>query len=119
MIRMKASIVKSAGSSGRDCLDWICGSRWVGLAGLALALLMMTGCGGPPQIAKGNVKLVEKLRAAVASKKPDWLESTAKQIDEQRRAGNSQLWNTRRWNRSLPRRNTVTGTKPAGKCFAW
>ena len=47
----------------------------------------LVGCGSQPQIAKANVRLVEKLRTAVAARKPDWLDSAAKQIEAQHRAG--------------------------------
>jgi hypothetical protein len=51
-------------------------------------LLMVPGCGShQPAIAKGNVKLVEKLHAAVLAKNMEWLEATSKQIDASRQQG--------------------------------
>ena len=53
-----------------------------------MALLVMLGCGSSqPAISKGSVKLIEKLRAAVVAKKMDWLEATAKQIENARQQG--------------------------------
>jgi hypothetical protein len=55
---------------------------------LFLTVPILVGCSGSqPAIAKANVKLVEKLRAAVSAKNTDWLESTAKQIETARRQG--------------------------------
>ena len=54
---------------------------------IVLLVAVIGGCSAQPQISKANVKLVAKLRTAVAAKKPDWLNSAAKQIDEQHRDG--------------------------------
>jgi hypothetical protein len=59
----------------RRCAQSIC---------LSVAVFVTTGCSSEPAISKGNVKLVEKLRAAVVAKKPDWLDAAAKQIDASR-----------------------------------
>jgi hypothetical protein len=60
-------------------IDWI----WC-----CVILLVMSGCASSePAIAKGNVKLVEKLRVAVMAKNEAWLEATAKQIDTARQRG--------------------------------
>lgn len=87
MIRLVSRIVIATGSSSRCRFDALCRSRRVRLAGLALALLIMNGCGRTPQIAKRNVNLVEKLRTAVAAKNSGWLESTTKQVEEQHHTG--------------------------------
>jgi hypothetical protein len=55
---------------------------------LFLPALMLVGCGtSQPAIAKANVKLVEKLHAAVVNKNADWLQTTSKQIEAARRQG--------------------------------
>jgi hypothetical protein len=59
----------------RRCIRAIC---------LCLAVQATTGCTREPAISKGNVKLVEKLRAAVVAKRTDWLDAASKQIDASR-----------------------------------
>ncbi len=58
---------------------------------VALGLFFSTsllGCGtNEPAIAKGNVKLIGKLKTAIGAKKIDWLNATAKQIDEAHQQG--------------------------------
>ena len=48
---------------------------------VCLALLVVVGCSHEPAISKANVKAVDKLRAAIAAKKSDWLDRSAKQIE--------------------------------------
>ncbi len=60
--------------------------RWHWPAAL-LACIALAGCGGQPQISKGNIRLVEKFQTAIAAKRSDWLELAAQQIDKQHRAG--------------------------------
>lgn len=57
------------------------------IATIAAVCFALAGCGGEPQIAKGNVRLVDKLKTAVAAKRSDWLELAAKQIDQQHQSG--------------------------------
>lgn len=54
---------------------------------LALGLLLLSGCGGQPQVAPANRHLLESLRTAVSAQRSDWLEANAKLLDEQHAAG--------------------------------
>jgi hypothetical protein len=61
---------------------------WMGLFFFSAALLVMIGCNSSePMISKGNVKLIGKLKTAIGAKKTDWLEATAKQIDDAHQQG--------------------------------
>ncbi len=60
---------------------------WRARFAILLACIPLAGCGGQPQISKGNIRLVEKLQTAIAAKRSDWLELAAQQIDKQHRAG--------------------------------
>ncbi len=57
------------------------------VGGCALLLTLASCSSHQPAIAKGNVKLVEKLRASVSAKNTEWLEATSKQIEAARRQG--------------------------------
>lgn len=51
------------------------------------AWLAMTGCGGPPQVSPGNYRLINALRTATSSKQIDWVNESARQIDEAKANG--------------------------------
>ena len=45
------------------------------------------GCGGEPQVAKQNQKLISALRTAASARQTQWLDECAKQVDEGKAAG--------------------------------
>ncbi len=53
------------------------------LFGVALLL----GCGGAPQIARGNLKLIAALRTATSARQVPWLDECAKQVEQGKAAG--------------------------------
>ena len=59
--------------------------RWALAAGGALALA--AGCGGPPQAAPANQRLISSLRTALSAQKLDWLEQNVTEIESRRGAG--------------------------------
>jgi hypothetical protein len=63
-------------SRRRACIAWL-------LAGCAAVL----GCGRPPQIGRGNYRLVESLRTAISARRIDWLDVNAKLIAQRHTAG--------------------------------
>jgi hypothetical protein len=66
--------------SQRDFIRQCSRLLWLGVW-LMLAWPIIVGCSSnEPAIAKANVKLIEKLRAAVTAKNADWLATTAKQM---------------------------------------
>jgi Sec-independent protein translocase protein TatA len=68
----------SGGSWNCQWAQWLC---------VAAALFVIIGCSSEPVIAKGNVKLIGKLKTAIGAKQTDWLEATAKQIDDAHQQG--------------------------------
>ena len=57
-------------------------------AGAVLLLaLLCSGCGGSPQFAVKDQRLLEALRTAVSTHKADWLEASAKKIDAAHQKG--------------------------------
>ena len=56
-------------------------------AGLFLAVLCFTGCGGPPQVAPENRRLVESVLTAVSARNPGWLDENVRLIEARRAAG--------------------------------
>lgn len=63
-------------SRRRACIAWL-------LAGCTAVL----GCGRPPQIGRGNYRLVESLRTAISARRMDWLDTNAKLITQRHKAG--------------------------------
>lgn len=63
---------------------------WPALLAAVLAawpVLLASGCGGHPQLAPQNRRLVESLRTAVSARRADWLELNAKLIESRHNAG--------------------------------
>lgn len=59
-----------------------------GLCACALiACLLLAGCGGPPQVAPTNRRLIDGLRTATSSEQLQWVEESAKQVEEGKRNG--------------------------------
>ncbi|HEV7226171.1 MAG TPA: hypothetical protein VGN42_25920 [Pirellulales bacterium] len=59
-------------------------------AALSMVLLgaaLLGGCGGPPQVASGNQRLISALRTATSAQQVPWLDECAKQVDEGKAAG--------------------------------
>lgn len=50
-------------------------------------LATFSGCGGEPQVAKANQKLISALRTAASARQVPWLDECAKQVDEGQAAG--------------------------------
>lgn len=49
----------------------------------ALAVcLAVAGCGGPPHVSPGNYRLINALRTATSSKQIDWVNESARKIEE-------------------------------------
>ena len=48
----------------------------------ALVSLFVAGCGGPPQVAPANRRLISGLRTAVSSQQMQWVDEAAKQLEE-------------------------------------
>jgi hypothetical protein len=61
-------------------------NRWHVLA-CALIAAVMAGCGGPPQVAPANRRLIDGLRTATSSAQPEWVEESAKQLEEAKSKG--------------------------------
>jgi hypothetical protein len=51
------------------------------------ALSTFSGCGGEPQVAKANQKLISALRTAASARQVPWLDACAKQVEEGKSAG--------------------------------
>jgi len=51
------------------------------------AALLCGGCGQAPQFAAKDQQLLESLRTAISAHKPEWLEASAKKIDEAHQKG--------------------------------
>lgn len=51
------------------------------------ALATLAGCGGPPQISRGNQKLISALRTATSARQVPWLDECAKQVEQGKAAG--------------------------------
>lgn len=54
---------------------------------LLVALLLLAGCGGQPQIASENRQLVVSLATAVSARNTEWLESNARILESHRSEG--------------------------------
>lgn len=52
-----------------------------------LAGLTALGCGGPPQVSPVNRRLIDGLRTAASSRQLQWIEESAKQVEEGKRGG--------------------------------
>ncbi|HWB11371.1 MAG TPA: hypothetical protein VG826_19230 [Pirellulales bacterium] len=50
-------------------------------------LLLVAGCGGPPQVTPVNRRLIEGLRTATSSEQMQWVDESAKQLEEGKRNG--------------------------------
>lgn len=46
-----------------------------------------TGCGIPPQMGAKNYRLGDSLRTAISAHRLDWLDATAKEIEQRTAAG--------------------------------
>jgi hypothetical protein len=64
----------------------IAGTAWLALAP-ALLPTLAAGCGGHPQLAPQNRRLIESLRTAVSARRADWLEMNAQLIETQHGEG--------------------------------
>jgi hypothetical protein len=53
-----------------------------GMRRLALVLLLLAGCGEPPQVGPQNYRLVDSLRTAVSARRTDWLDENARLIEK-------------------------------------
>ncbi|HVX10848.1 MAG TPA: hypothetical protein VHC22_06680 [Pirellulales bacterium] len=53
----------------------------------ALVSAIIAGCGGPPQVAPANRRLIDGLRTATSSAQPQWVEESAKQLEEAKSKG--------------------------------
>lgn len=76
--------------AARRCPGWRPTGHRRGILGLACMLLtcsMVSGCGGPPQVSPGNFRLISALRTATSSKQIDWVEESAKQLEEEKSRG--------------------------------
>ena len=51
------------------------------------AALLIVGCGGPPQVAPANRRLIDGLRTATSSEQIQWVEESAKLLDEAKHKG--------------------------------
>lgn len=49
--------------------------------------LLIAGCGGPPQVSRGNLKLISALRTATSTRQIPWLDECAKQLEQGKAAG--------------------------------
>jgi hypothetical protein len=52
------------------------------LAWLLMAVLVLAGCNGPPQIPADSRQLIGSLRTAASAQRKDWLEENAKLIKQ-------------------------------------
>lgn len=50
-------------------------------------MLLIAGCGGSPQVAPANRRLIEGLRTATSSEQMPWVEESAKQLEEGKQKG--------------------------------
>jgi hypothetical protein len=64
--------------------------------GLLMGLLVVCGCGGPPQVGANNYRLIDSLRTAVSARRSDWVEDNANLITQRRAAGkmSDETWAT-------------------------
>lgn len=60
---------------------------WTGALLLGAGLLPAGGCGGPPQAAPANQRLISSLRTALSAQKLDWLEQNVQEIESRKAAG--------------------------------
>ena len=51
------------------------------------ALALSAGCGGEPQVARGNQKLISALRTAASARQTAWLDECAGQVEQGKQAG--------------------------------
>jgi hypothetical protein len=63
------------------------GRAWTGALLAGAGLLLALGCGGPPQAAPANQRLISSLRTALSVQKLDWLEQNVQEIESRRAAG--------------------------------
>jgi hypothetical protein len=54
---------------------------------VVLGSALLAGCGGPPQVATGNQKLISAFRTATSARQVPWLEECAKQVEQGKAAG--------------------------------
>jgi hypothetical protein len=54
---------------------------------MLVGLLAAEGCGGQPQLAPQNRRLIESLRTAVSARRADWLEMNAQLIESRHAEG--------------------------------
>lgn len=54
---------------------------------LFLLVVSIAGCGGSTHVSPANLRLISALRTATSSKQIQWVEESAKQIDEGKRNG--------------------------------
>jgi hypothetical protein len=57
------------------------------IAALALAAVVVAGCGRPPQVGAQNRRLVESLKTAVMARNPEWLDENAKLVKAKHEKG--------------------------------
>jgi hypothetical protein len=62
--------------------------------GLLIGLIVVCGCGGPPQVGADNYRLIDSLRTAVSARRSDWVEDNANLIAQRHTAGkmNDEIW---------------------------
>lgn len=53
----------------------------------ALVVLFIAGCGGPPQVAPTNRRLINSLRTAVSSQQIQWVDEAGRQLEEGKAKG--------------------------------
>lgn len=49
--------------------------------------LTIVGCGGPPHVSPGNYRLINALRTATSSKQIEWVNQSARQLEESKASG--------------------------------
>jgi hypothetical protein len=60
----------------------------MGRCRLAFGLLvLLAGCGGPPQVGAENLGVIESLRTAISTRNDTWLEDNAKLIAQRHERG--------------------------------
>jgi hypothetical protein len=52
-----------------------------------IVLTLVAGCGGPPQVAPANRRLIDGLRTATSSEQMQWVDESVKQLEEGKRNG--------------------------------
>ncbi len=64
--------------------------------GLLIGLIVVCGCGGPPQVGADNYRLIDSLRTAVSARRSDWVEDNANLIAQRHAAGtmSDETWAT-------------------------